>query len=438
MSANVQSVIKLTPSIRKKASANIWQRKEEAFDMNELHESIKSTLSKTNKQQTIFEALKQIDLTRIVKESPGLNQFFTCSFFVKRYAWISKNENGEYRYFSKIKDGYGFYALDLFDLLGIVLNLTTTKTIEYLKETYQVTGMSSWEEEENEKYTKNIRMIQSLSIEKTPSLKRLLQTGIDVLTSFLSYGKEKISGKHLSDGEHAVFFLSTSYFKEKFFPEKSVSTLNQWVNLFAVLGLIEKTTNVPTELQVEAEKQQVLKKKHNHISFYLIPHFSKVLEQAEVRASLLVSNRISYHQVTKKLVLSLFGQAVHDHVYVQKTHGRKRKETHLEESRESDMVFTFFNISIAEKGLAVKKELKEMSGMSATRFNQIWSEIVKEQDCEVGTPTIQERKQLGLNARQMIARRKQLLSPAINPHIWTNQSSLPWDCEEESLSLQLA
>lgn len=438
MSANVQSVIKLTPSIRKKASANIWQRKEEAFDMNELHESIKSTLSKANNKQTIFEALKQIDLTRIVKESPGLNQFFTCSFFVKRYAWISKNEKGEYRYFSKIKDGYGFYALDLFDLLGIVLNLTTNKTIEYLKETYQVTGMTSWEEEENEKYAENIRLIQSLSIEKTPSLKRLLQTGMDVLTSFLAYGKEKISGKHLSDGEHAVFFLSTSYFKEKFFPKKSVSTLNQWVNLFAVLGLVEKTTHVPTELQVEAEKQQVLKKKHNHISFYLIPHFSKVLEQAEVRASLLVSNRISYHQVTKKLVLSLFGQAVHDHVYVQKTHGRKRKETHLEESRDSDMIFTFFNIAIAEKGLAVKKELKEMSGMSATRFNQVWSEIVKEQDCELGTPTIQERKQFGLNARQMIARRKQVLSPAINSHIWTNQASLPWDNDEEMLSLRLA
>lgn len=440
MTTNVQSVIQLTPSIRKKASANIWQRREEAFDMNELHESIRLTLASFDKNQhsTIFEALKKIDLTRIVKESPGLNQFFTCSFFVKRYAWISQNEKGEYRYFSKIKDGYGFYALDMFDLLGILLNKTTKKTIEYLKETYAVDGMTSWEEEENKKYEENVNIITSLTTEHSPSLKRVLQTGMDVLTAFLTYGKEKVSGKHLSDGENAVFFLSTSYFKERFFPKKSVSTLNQWVNLFAVLGLVEKTMNVPIELQVEAEKQQSLKKRHNHISFYLIPKFSKVLEQAEVRASILVSNRISYHQLTKSLVLSLFGQVVHDHVYVQKTHGRKRKEKSMDMKYDNEMVYTFFNISIAEKGLAIKKELREMSGMTTTQFNRLWSELSKSRGCEVGTPTKEERKRYGLNARQTIARKKETSSVFGTSHIWTHPHSLPWDKEEEPGILQYA
>lgn len=424
--SSVQSVIRLTPTIRKKASANVWQRKETAFDLPVLHELIREALKSSDSpnQETIFEKLRLIDLNLIIKESPGMNKFFTCSFFVKRYAWISQNEKGEYRYFSKIKDGYGYYALDLFDLLGILTNQTTRKTISYIREQFGVEALSRWDEGETAKYMKNVQLLDLLHSTNTPHLKRILRNGEDVLKAFLTYGSEKVNGKHLSDGKNAVFFLSVNYFKEQFFPEKSVSTLNQWINLFAVLGLVEKTTNVPDELQTEAEKQQALKKKHNHISFYTVPRFEEVLERAEIRASDLVKHRISYHQLTKAVVLSIFGHAVHDHVYIQKTHGRKATASKQEKDYEVERVETFFRTEVLEKGMVAKRNLSEMSNLPRSVFNRLWTELVERNDCLTSTPTKAERTRFQLTHRQTIARKRESTNSGF---IWRHENHLPWD-----------
>lgn len=430
MTASVQSVIRLTPSIRKKASANIWQRKDDAFDMVVLHECIQEALDIPDSPETetnVFEKLRQIDLSRIIKESPGIDRYFTCSFFIKRYAWISQNNKGEYRYFSKIKDGYGYYALDLFDLLGILMNQSTKKSIEYLQQTFGVESMTIWDGMEKEKYEVNADILASLTSETTPALKRILQGGTDVLKAFLDYGKEKVNGKHLSDGEHAIFFLSIHHFKERYFPEKSVSTLNQWVNLFALTGLIEKNSQVPIEMQVEAEKQQALKKKYNHISFYSVPRFETVLKKAELRASLLVEHRISYHQITKAVVLSLFGHAVHDHVYVQRTHGRKQKATPKEQKHDTDRIHAFYHASIAEKGLVVKSDLAQGSSLSKHAFNRIWKELVTSTECEISIPTKDERARYGLTNRQMVARLPEHRRRQTSSFIWKHEHFLPWD-----------
>ena len=53
-------------------------------------------------------------------------------------------------------------------------------------------------------------MIRPLALCETPSLQRVLKGGLDVLEAFLSFGKEKVNGKHLSDGVHSVFFLCPS------------------------------------------------------------------------------------------------------------------------------------------------------------------------------------------------------------------------------------
>lgn len=424
--SSVQSVIRLTPTIRKKATANVWQRKEEAFDLPLLHDLIHKALSDTDSvnQETVFEKLRLIDLNLIVKESPGLNKFFTCSFFVKRYAWISQNDKGEYRYFSKIKDGYGYYALDLFDLIGILTNQTTRKSIEYIREKFAVEALSRWDEREKEKYEQNKYLVDSLQSNNYPHLKRMLRNGEGILKAFLSYGCEKVNGKHLSDGEHAIFFLSVSHFKARYFPDKSVSTLNQWMNLFAVLGLIDKTTNVPIELQTEAEKQQALKKKHNHISFYTVPHFEKVIEKAELRASDLVKNRISYHQLTKAVVLSIFGHAVHDHVYIQKTHGRKSKATKQEKEYEVERVETFFRTELMEKGMVAKRHLSDLSDLPRHTFNRLWTELIEQNGCQASTPTKEERIRYKLTHRQTVARK--LVNDG-SAFIWRHENKLPWD-----------
>lgn len=434
MSVEVESIIRLSPSIRRKAATNIWARKELAFDMDFLYDSLNRIVEDTScgeNDTPLFERLRQIDLTAFLKESPGLNQFFTCTFFSKRFAWVSQNERGEYRYFSKIKEGHGFYAFDLFDILTIVFNMTSKELIRHLESSYPFHSASSWAKLQKDKLNENRSLLKPNHLMETPYLQRLLRGGIDILEAFLAFGEEKINGKHLSDGNHSVFFLSVHYFKERFFPRKSVSTLNQWMNLFAVLGLIEKTTNVPIELQTEAEKQQALKKKHNHISFYIIPSFKQVFEQAEVRARELVLQKISYHQLTKKVVLSIFGKAVHDHVYVQVTHGRRRKQKPSSERLSIEWIDMSFRIQLSEQGVVSKRELEESATISKKMFAGVWNQLVESHDCEVSTPNELERKRFGLKHRQVIARRKESV---VESTVWKSEDTLPWDIFDTPLS----
>lgn len=430
MSSDIKSVIRLTPSIRRKASANVWNRKDEAFDMDFLYTSLNQLVdASTNRTVPLFRQLRQIDLTRVLKESPGLNRFFTCSFFTKRFAWISKNEQGEYRYFSKIQEGHGYYSFDLFDILTILFNKTSKELIQHLEVSYPFHSVSEWGEGERKKYDENLSMIRPLVLCETPSLQRVLKGGLDVLEAFLSFGKEKVNGKHLSDGVHSVFFLSVQYFKERFFPKKSISTLNQWMNLFAVLGLIEKTVNVPIELQTEAEKQQALKKKYNHVSFYIIPSFTHIFPQAETRAKELVTHRLSYHQLTKKVVLSIFGKAVHDHVYVQKTHGRKQKETNTEERLSLNWLETLFEMKLNERGFVVKKELEKQSALGKTVFQRVWNRLLVEHECTTTVPTSEERERYGLKHRQSLARRE--MAHSVESTVWRDEDRLPWESIED-------
>ena len=223
--------------------------------------------------------------------------------------------------------------------------------------------------------------------------------------------------------------MPVQYFKERFFPKKSISTLNQWMNLFAVLGLVEKTVNVPIELQTEAEKQQALKKKYNHVSFYIIPSFTQIFPQAETRAKELVTHRISYHQLTKKVVLSIFGKAVHDHVYVQKTHGRKQKEVNTEERLSLDWLDTFFQMQLNERGFVVKKELETQSSLGKTVFQRVWNRLLVEHECITVVPTPEEREGYGLKHRQSLARRE--MAHPIESTVWRDKDRLPWESLED-------
>lgn len=426
MSSNMESVIPLTPVIRKKATRSIWTTKDELFDMKFLHESLNRIVSEHESNQSsstpLFVRLRTIDLVQFFKNAKTINRFFPCTFFEKRFGWVSKSESGEYRYFSKIKEGYGFYSFDLFDILTIVLNMTSKELIRYLESHFPSYSISEWSQLESTKYEENLKMLHHKELSKTPYLQRLLRGGIEVLESFLSFGKSKINGKHLSDGEHSVFFLSVQFFKENYFPKKSVSTLNQWMNLFAVLGLIEKTANVPIELQIEAEKQQTLKKKQNHISFYLVPSFEKVFGIAETRAKELVSQRISYHQLTKELVLTLFGKALHDHVYIQKTHGRRKKEKKTKVS--IDWIETFFAIELGEKGMVAKKDFLDSSPLSKKTLNETWNNLLRFHKCELSVPTKEEREKYGWASRQVVARKSET---DIQSGVWRHEDVLPWD-----------
>lgn len=430
MSVSVKSVIRMTPSIRKRASMNIWAHKEESFDMDFLFHSLRHLVEENEQskhEKSFIQQMRMIDLTKFIRDAQGLNQYFTCSFFSKRFAWISKNEQGEYRYFSKIKDGHGYYAFDLFDLMTIVLNKSNRELALYMEETFSITGIDEWVVREKKKIEENIDMLSNVSLMETPNLQMVLRGGVDVLKRFLMYAKEHISGKHLATGGNAVFFLSTQYVKDHFFPKKSVSTLNQWVNLFAVLGLVEKPKQVPIEMQVEAEKHQALKKKHNHVSFYCFPVFSSVFSKAEKRAKELVKRRISYHQVTKEMVRSLFGKEVHDDVYVQRTHGRKKSIPVFEKNRAIKSLSETFRIQLQERGVVSKRELESQSSLPKSVFTRTWNDLVLRHDCESGQATLEERERLGLRPRQTVARR---IEHTVGSTTWKTTNALPWDDED--------
>lgn len=401
---NHVELVKLSPALRKRASLHIWERKSQCFDMKKMFERINEKL--TTPSEDVFKDLKKIDLTEFVLESPGLDKTFTCSFFVKRFAWVSKNENGEYRYYSKIKSNDTLYSFDLFDLLSILLNKSSKETVQFIEETWSIQSMNKWIENQKTKYNANQEKTKMIPLENYPELTRAIAGHWHILRALYDFGLSKVSGGYFSQNNESIFFISTSFFKTEFFPNHSVSTLNKFINLFAVLGLIKKVKDIPLALRIEAEKWQALRHRNNTVSYYAVPLLDETLLcEAEKRAKVLNDEKLSYYQVNKEHVKTLFGEEIYDSVYVQKTHGRKKEEIKdLNEQSNYREIKDAFYKEMFEQGFCVKETLKKKLKISTKEFNDSWKKIIEISNAELIMPTSVQLSDYGLSKRTLLAK----------------------------------
>lgn len=404
-------VLPLDKWIKKRAVISVARRKEVVVDETLMYDLIGAAIENKKSDETVLDCLKRVDLTRIMKDSPGLNKQFTCSFFVERKAWIFKTKKGFYRYYTRKKASV--FSFDLVDLLGIFRNETRKEVLAFIQHHWHLRGLTDWYIEQMEKYESNDWVLYKIqqSPEQYPHLNQLVKKHWPVLERLNEFAKQKMVGKELSADNKAVFFLSNNYFMEQYFPKYSISTINNLVNLFCVLGFMKKVPfqEIPKELSDEAVKQYKLKKVGNHTSYYWILDFRNVCEEAERRAKILADADIYYHRLSKQVVKNLFGESFTNDIYVQKTFGKRAKSEPVYIKgqdtlyTESEKLEKLFLRELKDTGKCAKYALAKSSLLPRRRFDNFWKTLIKKHQCEEKYPTKSEMEQFQMEKRLLIA-----------------------------------
>lgn len=268
----------------------------------------------------IFPTLKKF-------EGVGRNK---CILYPKNTAWISKGEDGIYRYFTKREGGrYAFFSiLDMMEInygkgVGLIsgLNYARREIARVLNASYY--GLE-FELETQAKYVSNIERIELEGDLKRdyPSLYKLVGKQLYILLKLHTIALASVIDKKTAIKKQAVFFASTRLLQEQF-EAKSHTTFSKAINLFATLNLIDKhdpkginteSKLYETALQIRSENEYF-----NLINFLSIPLYDdSLLAKAEKTAKRLIKNKITNMDlITRKSLTTAINEKKANEVYGQ-------------------------------------------------------------------------------------------------------------------------
>jgi len=218
---NIVKVYPLTSKQKKKIFSKIKNNKNEIFNIDYINKCLSSNLH-----------LKKWKVSELLKLEN--NQYEKCLFINKNFAWISENEDGKERYFTK---GALTYSLDVYDLLSIYFNCSYNQVIDYLIE-MGYKAVDCKRKYEIKTYKENIQLVDH-TIKNDKNINELISKHIEIYLSLNDYAMKNSLAFNTYSGE-SIFFVATRFLKETYNLPYSISTINQVINLYTLLGLIYK------------------------------------------------------------------------------------------------------------------------------------------------------------------------------------------------------
>lgn len=270
-------------------------------------------------------------------------QYFPCIIFKKHFAWIDKDKNGIYRYFSMKELGRcrSFSVLDLISIVfpnATTIDLIRTKLIELLGCNYEE---NAWATEEMKRLKSNIESFENTREEWRncfPSLYKLTKSYMKILIELINNNViHPPLMKHSYKNMLAVY-ISTRYLSE--LTGTDASTISKAINLFSSIGLITKIPPHDEQFPLELLKVAVkirdttlknietkrLKKPTfteqgitncRFITFYTIPKYSyDFLTQIEQDATkLILAGVTNIKKINERNIANALGREVADNVF---------------------------------------------------------------------------------------------------------------------------
>lgn len=382
------------------------------FDFKKLRKS-KQEEVRIDSYEELFTSLSLLPIGECMLPATPINTYFTCRFIYGNYAWISQNKSGHYRYFSKKKEGETV-SFDLLDLIEIVYGISSIEAVDKAVELLSIRFMEDvWKKEQKEKYLRNYQFINSKLQTDYPTLHEYIGDCFPLLEAMNALGTLHIHKKEYAYKGHNLFFASSSYvsqFVGFYTPSKVVKLLN----LFAVLGLMEKA---PVEdlhpiLRKESMKIAEMRSLGNMVSYYIVNSFEEVARTAEERAKEMKRNGIRYSNLSKSVIAKVFGTPFAERIYVQTIQKNKRNEERKSSTIQSGLEVNFKRL-LDEKGYVTKGMILECPNGDLTdkqkkhHMNQIWSYLVESNHCEYIKPTKAMKEEMGLVSFEYLALQKQ-------------------------------
>lgn len=338
---------------------------------------------------------RKVKLNVFFNEYREINKYYQCSLIKENSSWISVDDNGEYRYFSRKPNGKVF-IFDILDLLQIVYKINYKDVLIWLKDELDIIIQDKFFINESDKYLENIDFIYSDDFMNSKT-KKVSKEKEDIYLELNKIGLENLFSKTLTHMENAMFFASTSYIKQRLNGRYSASTINKVINTFSVIGMINKVKeeDIPIEFR-EGNKRKV----QNFTSYYSIPNISDRFSIIEERSSLLEKNNLSYYNLTKKKVLEVFDKETYEEVYIQKTYYGK----HYLDNEKLSLMNIFFNIfdeyKYVSKDLFYSNSPKEYS---KSFLDREFEAIAKLNNLKVVRPNNRLKKTLNLKSNCNVA-----------------------------------
>lgn len=258
----------------------------------------------------------------------NINETRACIFFEGNKAWIKQDDKGIYRYYSKDEVKHTVHGLNIFDLIEIhegteigsiySMNNARRRLASDLEIVYPE---RQWEIQQEEKYEKNIDVIQRADVEiqrEFPDLFDFIKSYLHLLEHLNDWGAKHILEKEQSFQGESVFFQSTTHMEKIVGRDQTICS--RAVNMFAVLGLIKKIweENVPSRLLGVAQAIRGSRNEFKLVNFYTVPSLNhQILSEAEKRVERLMERGItSMSLISKKKVAECFSEAFAKEVYV--------------------------------------------------------------------------------------------------------------------------
>lgn len=359
----------------------------------------------------LFHFLSKLPLNRCFQPQVPLDTYFPCLFVRGNYAWISVKDN-HYRYYTKRK-GKKVIGLDLLDLVEVSYQLSPIEAIRKVSELLSIPIVDNrWKKEQREKYFRNYQWLSSCSSRIDPHLFLYVCEGLPVLEALNGLGALYVHKERFSYKGQNIFFAS-NYHLARYIEGFSPSKVNKLVNLFAVLGFVEK---VPIEFIHPALMEKTAKIRNrrnlaNTIGFYIVYPFEQVSDIAAKRAEILLKEGIRYSNLSKALIEDVFGEGFAQAVYVQEI----QKNKHNPQKKAAFLYEVFehrFQSLLEQNGYVTKSMILQepIEGFQETQcknhLNQYWSHLLSKHNCRYQKPTKEMKEQLSLPTMEYIAFKK--------------------------------
>ncbi|MFI8715177.1 hypothetical protein [Brevibacillus brevis] len=252
--------------------------------------------------------------------------FFSCHLVSNNFAWISKDDNNVYRYYSKRKGG-NTIGLSVFDLLEIIDEdgIDEKRGFHYAKEELaRLLDLQNlkdqWVIDQCEKYQSNLRYIRNETTDinpRFPVLDNFMQKYLPILIYLNTKCEEGIFRSFSYHGEH-IFFTSTYRIEEMVGIRQS--TVSRSINMLTLIGLIEKVPHdkLPSHLLEISDRIMESRFKKGYkggkgkggkrITFYRVPKYNKeTLESAEEMVKKINESGMWASQISERRVEKVFG-----------------------------------------------------------------------------------------------------------------------------------
>lgn len=379
-----KKVYKITAKKKNIISIKINKNKSKIFN----EEYIKTVLP-------TIKDLNEIDLTKLL--NMNTDEYNKCLFFEKHFCWISSNDKGKQRYFTK---KYITYSMDIYELFSIYFNCSYNRLFTYLSELGF--NNSEYRDSELEKSNFNKEYMNKL-ISSNKYLASLIGDKLDIFFALIDFGA-KNSLFFSNYKAEPIFFISVRYLKEKYNLKYSISTINQMINYYCLLGILKKMPEEEIANPIYKAYKELRFKKAS-ISFYSVYSLKDKEKEVLNKSEILFNENIKYYNLTKKkaeIICKKFNEL--SMIYNLNLGGGDKTQKAEKIKEKKDDMEILFNYYLLREQMVAKEWLKDKNNknISNSAFNKKWNELVSSKTGIVIKPTKRHKVLYNLKSNQDI------------------------------------